>query len=352
MNVPAELLDLRFSGGGHVESFFLKANEPSGRRAIWVRATVFARPRSADPTSEPVPPLASAWAIAFDRERGHVAAKTDVPLAQARFARGAFDVAVDGCELSLGRARGAVETAGRALGWDLVIGPPRCAPIVHLPSPALYRASVPPSKAVTPVADARLEGVFRVRRGAHEPEETWDVGGWPAMLGHNWGPGHPHLYAWTHCNTWDDAEDLVFEGASARVRVGPLLSPMATVLFVRWRGESFDLNAREVLGTNRGLISLRRWEATSLSPRGPSLKVELSAETDDFVGLHYPNPRGAMTHCLNTKLARARLELSLPAKAGAAGGRGAGGPTLVAHSRCAALELGTREPRHGVRMYL
>ena len=31
------------------------------------------------------------------------------------------------------------------------------------------------------------------------------------------------------------------------------------------------------------------------------------AETDDFVGLFYPNPDGTSCHCLNSKLARAEL---------------------------------------------
>jgi hypothetical protein len=341
MSVPAELLGLQLphGGGAHVESWFLEANDPAGGRGFWARGSVFARPRSADPSSAPVPPVAEACAIAFDRERGHVATKSTVPLASARFARGAIDVAIDGCELSLGRARGAIDTGGRALAWDLAVGPERAAPITHLPKTSLYRAKIPSTKLVTPLSDATLEGSLRVRRGPREAEETWDLGGWRAMIGHHWGPARAHLYAWAHCNVWDDAEDLVLEGASARVRVGPLLSPMATVLFVRWKGRTWDLNAREILGQNRGLISLRRWEATSVS-RDTKLKVELSAETDDFVGLHAPNPRGSMTYDLVTSLARARLELT------------SGASSFVAHSRAAALEIGTRDAAHGVRMYV
>jgi hypothetical protein len=67
----------------------------------------------------------------------------------------------------------------------------------------------------------------------------------------------------------------------------------------------------------------------------------VAAETDDLVGLHYPNPRGPDTHCLNTKLARARLELQLPGRA-----------PFVASSRAAALEIGTLRRDHGIRMVL
>lgn len=338
MIVGRELLELRYRGGAHVESWFLKANEPGGRRALWVRTTVFSAP--AVKGHPPVPPMAEAWAIVFDRERGHVATKTSVPLDSARFARGTLDVAVDGCELSLGRARGAIAGGTRRLGWDLEVGPERASPIMHLPRAALYEASFPPSKLVTPVADCRVSGAIDVDRGDGGAPERWDVSAWPAMIGHNWGRSHPRLYAWVHCNSWDGGEDLTLEAVSARVRMGPLLSPMATAVFIRWNGKRWDLNARELLGHNRGSISLRRWEVTAVG-QGIEVRGELAAETDDFVGLHYPNPSGAMTYCLNTKLARARLELRLPGRA-----------PFIATSRAGALEIGTHDRQHGVRMYV
>lgn len=340
MTVPADLLDLRYRGGGHVESWFLKANEPGGRRAIWLKATVFARPPSADRSHAPVPPVAEAWAIAFDRERGHVATKTTVPFSAARFSKGTLDVEVDGCELSLGRARGAIASGARRIAWDLEVGPERASPILHLPSVSLYDGAFPSTKLLSPLADGRVRGAITIDRGDGSTPEDWNVAEWPAMIGHNWGRAHARLYAWVHCNAWDDVEGLTFEAVSARVRMGPVLSPMATGVYVRYRGRSWDLNAGELFGRNRGSISLRRWEATARG-QGISVHADLAAETDDFVGLHYPNPSGAMTYCLNTKIARARVELTLPGE-----GR------LVATSRAAALEIGTRERQHGVRMYV
>lgn len=337
------LLDLRWRGGGHVESWFFKANDPEGRRALWLKATVYAKSPSADRRAEQVPPVAEAWAIAFDRgedgESRHVVTKSTIPFDRARFGRGTLDVEVDGCELSLGHARGAIANGGRALAWDIAVGPERASPIVHLPAARLYETSFPASKLVTPLADARAKGVVDVSRSPGVTER-WDIDGWPAMIGHNWGRAHAHLYAWTHCNVWD-VEDLVFEGVSARVRMGPVLSPMLTAVFLRYRGQSFDLNSRELFGKSRGVISLRRWEATAENGRGLRVLADFGAETDDFVGLHYANPRGGATHCLNTKLARGRLDVTLPS-----------GESFVAHSRAAALEIGTRDPHHGVRMYV
>lgn len=340
MTVANSLLGPRYRGGGHVESWFLKANEPGGRRALWLKVTIFARSPSADPRKAFVPPVVEAWAIAFDRERGHVATKTVVPFDRARFARGTLDLEIDGCELSHARARGAVASGRRRVGWELSVGPERAAPIVHLPKASLYDASFPPSKLVTPLADVRVSGAVRVDHGDGSESEEWSVAEWPAMMGHHWGTAHPRVYAWVHCNAWDEVDNLAFEAVSARVRVGPVLSPLATALFLRWKGRSWDLNGRELFGRNRGSISMRRWEATA-EGRGIVLRVELGAETDDFVGLHDPNPSGAMTYSLNTKLARTRLEVRLPGLA-----------PMIATSRAGALEIGTRDRDHGVRMYL
>jgi hypothetical protein len=316
---------------GHVESWFLKANEPDGRRALWVRCTIFARP--------PLTPVAEAWAVAFDRHRGHVAVKSTVGLDAARFAMDAFDVEVDGCALSLDRACGALASGRGSLTWDVAVGSPLAAPIMHFPSRAMYDDRFPPSsKLVTPVSDARGTGELTVDRGGGDID-TWEIREWPTMVGHRWGRGNTELYAWTHCNAWD-VPGLTFEAMSARVRIGPLLSPMATSAFVRWRGQSWDLSHVRALRNNRGSISLRRWEMTGESG-GLKIACDVAAENDDIVGLHDVNPTGPITNCLNTKLARARLEVHLP-----------GGESVTTTSRAATLEIGTLEPDHGIRMVL
>ena len=72
-------------------------------------------------------------------------------------------------------------------------------------------------------------------------------------------------------------------------------------------------------------------------------RIEATIEGDaaDFVGLYYANPSGPMTHCLNTKLARARVRFEAT-----------GRPPLVLSSGAAALEIGTRRRDHGVRMFV
>lgn len=317
---------------GHVESYFLKANDPTGGRALWLKATIFA------PPGAPEAAVAESWAVAFDRERGHVAAKSQVPFAAARFSAADVDVEVSGCSLRRDGARGALEHAGAKIAWDVRLAS-RGAPLVHFPRPWMYEGRFPSSKLVSPVFDGRLEGTVDV------DGRRWEVSGWPALLGHNWGAGHAPSYAWAHCNAWDGGEDLALEGLSARVAIGPLASPAATLLFVRHRGVDYALNGAREWATNRGAIGARRWvfhgKSAAKGAASAEIDGELWAAPDDLVGLYYPNPSGPMTYCLNTKLARARVTLRL-----------SGRPAFTVTSRAAALEIGTRDPRHGTRMYV
>jgi hypothetical protein len=328
---------------GHVESWFLQAREPSGRRAVWVRHVVFARAPGA-PDAPRVPPVAEAWAVAFDREAGHVAVKAVVPFERARFAARGLDVEVDGCALDRHRARGAVGSGGRAVAWDLAVGASRAAPVMHLPRP-LYAAPFPPSKLVTSVSDGLAAGVVRVDRGEGAAEETWDVRGWSTVVGHNWGHGPPDLHAWGQASAWD-VQDLVVEAVCGRVRLGrlPLLSPVLAGVFVRFRGRTYDLGAFEGFARNTAKVSMRRLEVEARS-RDVTVRFEAFAETDELVGLHYADPAVIKTprSVLASAVARARVELRL---------HDGSGRVVTATSRAASLEIGTREREHGVAMYV
>ncbi len=319
---------------GHVESYFLKANDPEGRRAVWLKATVYASDR------DPSRAVAEVWAIAFDREAGHVAVKTGVPYATARFAEDDLDAEIGGSTFTQKLWRGSVTTGERRVAWDLAVSN-ATAPLVHFPLRSMYEAPFPSSKLVSLVPDASAHGKVRVNG------ETWSVAGWPMTLGHNWGRRHAPSYAWAHCNVWDgappgDSERTVFEGFSARIALGPLLSPASTFLFARSPPATKWLARRSFFGLGgvEQESTLRRWKFRSTHGKA-RLEGELWAETDDFVGLYYSNPDGTTTYCLNSKLARAELIVKAP-------GRG----ERLYRSNAAALEIATMDPNHGVRMYV
>lgn len=338
MNEPRDPNAVRFdpaAGSDHVESYFLKANDPAGERALWIKATIFASAR------EPGRAVAEGWAIAFDRRGGeskHVAVKHVLPYADAHFGKEGLDVAWSVGEgermrIRPGEMHGRIARREHAIRWDLRFEG-EASPFVPFPHASMYRGKFPKSKTLTPYPDLVFSGEVEV------DGERWDLSGWRGMQGHNWGRGHADLYAWCHVNTWESEADLVVEALSGRVRVGPVLTPLVTLVCARFRGVTYTWNGPLEIARAHGDVGLRRY---SFSAEGRAARIEGSfeADTDDMVGLYYPNPDGPMTYCLNTKLARAHVRFE-------ASGR----PPVVVKSRAAALEIGTRDADHGVRMHV
>jgi hypothetical protein len=329
------------SRAGHVESYFLKANEPGGARAVWIKFTVLA------PIGRPEAAVAEVWAVAFDGRSGaHVAGKETFPIGRAELPRDRFRFEVGGSMLEGGATRGRIRAAGAGAGagagadeiaWDLKFdeGAP---PLLLFPSEALYEVEAfPRSKLLSPHPDSRFEG--RVSVGGAE----WRVAGWPGMQGHNWGRGHALRYAWAHVNAFRDAPGTVFEGFSAKVRLGPVATPYLSLLFLRHRGRDFDFRGiRQWL--SRDVSVGRYFWAFAAESEDARLAGRIEAPAEDFAGLTYEDPDGARAACLNSKIARARLELFERA-----GPRFEPIATLEA-DRSAALELLVRERDHGIRM--
>lgn len=320
--------------GDHVESYFLKANEPTGERALWIKATLFSSSR------EPGRVLAEGWAIVFDRRpaaeggaQHHVAVKSTLPYGETRFSDRSLDVRWEGFSLEPGATRGELSTKGHTIAWDLRFEG-ALSPMVPFFHPAMYRGKFPKSKLVTPYPSLAFSGTI----SADGVEHTVD--GWRGMQGHNWGRGHADRYAWSQCNVWDQDEDFILEALAGQVRVGPVLTPLVTIACVRHRGVRYDFNRPRTLLKARSDVTPRHFSFTAESPEA-RIEGALDASVDDMVGLYYENPSGPTTHCLNSKLASARVRFEASGRA-----------PLVLTSRAAALEVGTHDVTHGVRMYV
>jgi len=139
---------------GHVESHFMRANSPDGERALWVKHTILS------PAGLRNRAVAEVWAIAFRRGAApNVGVKSTVPIASARFAAAPFRVEAGEAVLELGHARGAAESGGHRIEWDLEFD--ASAPPYHpFPLERMYEAPFPKSKTLTPCPDTRFEGRF------------------------------------------------------------------------------------------------------------------------------------------------------------------------------------------------
>ncbi len=319
----------------HVESYFLKANDPAGDRAFWLKATIFSRAK------EPGNAVAEAWAVAFDRrggERRHIGLKRTVPFHRATFARSGLNIRWDEkaegarFELRPGVTSGALDQGKTHLAWDLRFSGDD-SPLELLPFAWMYRAAFPKSKPVSPFPDVLFQGSFEVG------SERWDLHDWHGMVGHNWGRGHADLYAWCHVNAWNEgAEPLVVEAVSGRVRAGPVLLPLLTLVAVRFRGVDYRFHMPRDMVKARARIEGRRYSFAVENDLG-RISAEVQSDANDTVGLYYANPVGPMTHCLNSKLAQIHVTFEPKGRA-----------KVDRVSNMAALEIGTHEADPDVRM--
>lgn len=327
----------RPEGGDHLESFYLKATAPDAERAFWLKATIISTAGE-----EPEGTLAEGWAIAFDHrqaERSNVAVKHSLAFTDATFDRRNLDIhwslpgAGDEFHLVAGETHGLITSGAHRIEWQLSFPTDGVRPLVVFPHPRLYTGPFPTTKQISPYPDVRMSGQLTV------DGSPWKVDQWHGYQGHNWGTQHVELYAWCHCNQWQQEEELVLEAASGRVRAGPLLLPVMSVVNVRHRGVDYPFNGLRQLVATRADIGLRRYTFSGTSRAG-RIEALFEAPVEDFVGLWYRNPRGPTTHCLNSKLASGRIRFE-PAD----------GPPIELTTRAAALEVGTIRADHGVKMY-
>lgn len=316
----------RFPGvaakAGHYESFYVKACRPGGGQGIWIRHTVHKRP-GADPN-------ASIWFVLFDREaEGPRATKVTVPAGQLSTPGGAW-IKVDGAEIGPGRAVGAIDTDAIAASWELTFSGD-AEPCKYLPSDRLYETRLPKTKFVAPYPNARFDG--RLEVGG----ETIEIGGWPGMIGHNWGSEHAERWVWLEGTGFDGAPDTYFDAGAARIKLGPWTTPWVPAGMLVLDGETHRLGG---FGKVRAAsIEAAPGECSFVLP-GEDIVVRgrVSAPKKDFVGWVYADPKGPEHHTINCSVSDLELTVERPAQPS----------RQLTLSAGAAYEFGMRETDHGI----
>ncbi len=321
----------RGSAKGHYESWFIRANRADAPEAFWIRYTMFV-PRGS--TAQDPGARGELWAIWFDGStQRHVAVKSDFPLATCTFAPDRLDVGIDGARLDHRGLVGAASSRGHTIRWDLE-AQGGGAPLLLL-SERLYDLPFPKAKALVLAPNAALRGRVVVDGVEHT------IDGWIGSVNHNWGSKHTDLYAWGQVAGFDDAPDAFLECATARLRVGPVLTPPLTTLALRLGGETISLNSLPQAIRASGTFEPGSWAFASAT-RDVSVHATFFAPLSGFVGLTYPNPPGGAKTCLNSKIAMCDLRLER-----------AGRPPLRLRCRHrAAFEILTDDTGHGVPLHV
>lgn len=296
----------RYAGGrGHVESYFIRANDPTRPRALWLKATIFA-PLKGEPVAE-------TWLIAFDGERHRLfAEKRTHPWAQASFRGDTLGARISVAdwlfELSdSGHARGSISGRDGDARFDLAFTPGTGAvasPMSTFPSRLLREGPFPRSKSNTPFPWLIFTGTLDVF------DERWDLAGWDGMQGHNWGREHAFEYAWGQCifPAGDGAPETLVEGFTGRVKLAGRPTPRLSSLVVRRGTRTYTFSTIFDFWRQEASISDQRWTVTLTSPDGwARLRMDMAGRPMACLG--YQNPDRSMAYCFNSKLAQTHLEV-------------------------------------------
>lgn len=316
----------QYSGrGGHYESWFLRGNHPRESRAFWIRYTLFV------PADGSRKRLGELWAIYFDGRRERVtAAKQEFDIEDCRFDDREMNIQIGPARLESGQADGGAQTAQHRIEWQLRYDDGE-ASLLLLPE-RFYKAPFPKAKSVVSRPHVRFQGELTV------DGETIDVEGWHGSENHNWGSEHTHQYAWGQVMGFDNAPDAMLECATARVKVGPVPTPMMTIACLRLEGREYRFNRMTTALTSRGQYRFFRWSFATRTGNA-RLRVAIEAQPSAFTALTYYNPPGGNKTCLNSKIARCRAVLT----------EGGEQWELVSRHR-AAFEILTDRTDHGIEL--
>lgn len=298
---------LRFVAGrrGHVESYFLRANDPVRPRAIWLKATILA------PLEGPA--LAEVWLVWFDGERGTTFAHKDtVPFERAAFHEVAGGIGIRAASAALrlgpsGSATGTMERAGRRASWDLAwtsVETHVSERLSIFPWKVLRTGPFPRSKLLTPHPALTFSGSVVI------DGERVSLDGWTGMQGHNWGKEHTFEYAWGQClfPAEGGEPEAMVEGFTGRVRVAGRTTPRMSALVVRTGAHTYRFDRLLDFWRQEATLASRSWTLRLASDDGVA-SMTMDAAGMPLACLGYQNPDGHLSYCFNTKLAHVWLEV-------------------------------------------
>jgi hypothetical protein len=287
----------RASTAGFYESYFQRANHPTKPRAFWIRYTIFS-PKNAPEAAE-----GELWAIWFDSEKKEVFSFYQaLPVAQCSFSKEQLQATIGNAQISEHHLLG--EMPG--MSWDLTFKG-EAPPLLLFPE-AFYERKLPKAKVLVGTPLAKYEGVLRFG----EREERID--GWLGSQNHNWGSKHTDLYAWGQVAGFQGANDVFLECATAKIKVAGLWMPRLSPLVLRIDGKEHRLNEPRHLWKTKGTYRDWRWQIDAEGD-GIQVRAVFSGDRDNFAVLPYRNPPGGVKRCLNTKIARCEMTVTIDGKA-------------------------------------
>lgn len=295
--------------GGHYESYFMRANDKATGHGFWIRYTIYNPETGAGKKSA----MAELWAIYFEKGKAPIAAKSEFPLARATYSNTNFDINFDGATLTDSALKGSAHNAGEnKIEWDLSLRKITTAKDANalFPMPLTsYDTPLPRAKLLVAQPFVTFAGSLTVNG------KKISITDWQGSQNHNWGSRHTDEYAWGQVAGFDNEPDSFLEVASAKLKIGPVMTPYLTPITLRHQGKEYLLNTYWQAFRNNVTLNYFDWV---FSGENSDLRIDghIWADRNDFVALNYYNPPGDVKTCLNSKVASCELTLTEKSRIG------------------------------------
>jgi hypothetical protein len=308
---------------GYNEVWHLKLNDPSSRRALWLRFSLLS-------TSNGFHRVAEIWAVLFKRNENGEVIKTavkqthNISAFSLLSAESGTSFSIGNCTFSEGMTKGEIVSKGQKISWDLKIVP-ACGGKFNMIPPVLGNTRLIRNKAATVFEDLRFNGVTDVNGEQIQWKQAL------GMQGHSSGTYNGHSWVWGHCNTFIDeqgrAVEFVFDGLSGKGRLGGSMipTPKLSTFYFLYQGKEYLFNSLWDSIRARSENTKNEWKFQA--ERGDLLfKGHIRGEHRDFAGITYEDTDGSLLYCANSKLSdmtiliyrKGKLESTLEARGTAA----------------------------------
>ncbi|MCE9500867.1 MAG: hypothetical protein K8R21_10270 [Leptospira sp.] len=300
-NIRTSFNNPRFQSGsktGHYESWFIRANHPSLPEAVWLRYTIFS------PKEKPEEAMGELWAIYFNGKTGkHFVSKSEFPIRNCSFKPNPLEIQIGDSKLDETHVKGISgnKQGSNKIEWDLKYSGKD--PSLFLFPENLYSGGFPKAKVLVGHPRAIFTGIIKL------DGKKISIKNWIGSQNHNWGSKHTDEYAWGQVAGFENEPDSFLEIATARIKIGPFLTPPLTPIILRFKGIEYKLNSL-LKCFGRADYHYFGWNFHASSAE-ISVEGKISANKSDFICLKYNNPPGGWKYCLNSKIARAEILVTL-----------------------------------------
>jgi hypothetical protein len=282
------------------EVWYLKLTDPSTQSAFWIRFTLLS-------SQNGFRRVAETWAIAFQRTSARDVKKTAL---KQTYDLDAFQfedsgIKIGDCYFDQNRTRGSIQSKGNSIQWDLTFLSERPTSFNMVPE-SLSKIGFTRYSANTLCEDLLISGTTQINGETTQWKQA------PGMSGHFRGAKSGNSWVWGHCNTFQNDQGqivpFIFEGITAKVKMGPFSIPKLSSFYFHYQNEDYFFNTVRDALYLKSNHSLNEWnfqaDRNELSFRG-----HVRAEHKDFAGLTFEDTNGSYLYCANSELSDMKVHV-------------------------------------------